>query len=159
MLNRRRVLFDIETDGLLDTCTLVWIITIQDLDTNEIKTWLPHLGDTGWREWMDNARLIVGHNIIGFDFLALRKIYNWEMPQGCNINDTLIMSQVLNYKRFSNGGHSLADWGEFFGQPKVEHEDWSKYSPEMRHRNISDVHLNRRVYDYLLDESKSVMIA
>jgi hypothetical protein len=62
------------------------------------------------------------------------------------------MSQVLNYNRFGRKGHSLEAWGEHFGQLKQAHEDWSQYSEEMRTRCTSDVALNVRVYDTVLDE-------
>ena len=67
---------------------------------------------------MEEASLLIGHNILGFDLPALEKLFGWTLPKTVNLHDTLIMSQVQNYKRFGNDGHSLRRWGEFFGFPK-----------------------------------------
>ena len=147
-----RYVFDIETDGLLDMCETVWIIVTHDIDTEEVCTYLPHLGDMRWVEKFDTAELLIGHNILGFDLPALMKVYGYSLPREVSVHDTLIMSQVLNYNRFGRKGHSLEAWGEHFGQPKQAHEDWSQYSEEMRTRCTSDVALNVRVYDTVLDE-------
>lgn len=90
--------FDIETDGLLQDCTRMWILAAYNLETREMKYWLE--GDLGWQEVFNKATLVVGHNILGFDIFALKKLFNYDFPKGCNMHDTLIMSQVLNYKRF-----------------------------------------------------------
>ena len=42
------------------------------------------------------ADVLVGHNIINFDFRALKKVYkNFKLKKNCKINDTLIVSRVL----------------------------------------------------------------
>lgn len=149
----RRFLFDIEANGLLDIITTIWIVSALDLDSKEILVWLP--GDNGWMKAFDEASLLVGHNILGYDFAAMEKVTGWKPDyKKTNIHDTLIMSQVLNYKRFKSGSHSLEAWGEHFNEPKVQHEDWSQFSPEMKHRNISDVKLNYRIYLELIGELK-----
>jgi DNA polymerase I len=143
-------LFDIETDGLLDVCTVVWIIHIICLKTGQTQEWL--IDDEGWVDVFSKAKKVVGHNIIGFDLLALKKLKNFELPKNCKVIDTLILSQALNYRRFGSDGHSLGRWGEALGQPKQEHEDWSQLSPEMITRCRSDCSLNLRVYLILKQE-------
>ena len=68
------VLFDIETDGLLNVCTRIWIVCITDLKTGETKEFLE--GDLGWQEILSNAKLVVGHHILGFDLEVFKKFYN-----------------------------------------------------------------------------------
>lgn len=148
-----RYVFDIETDGLLTQCTRCWIIAVQDLETRKVSFWLE--GEDDWKEVFDNAELLVGHNIRGFDIPALEKLFGWKPNPKTKIRDTLIYSQILNYKRFPSGSHSLEAWGEFLGKPKQEHEDWSQYSEEMRTRCISDVELNVLVYKQLVNEYKT----
>jgi hypothetical protein len=80
----------------------MWIFAGYNLDTKETKYWLE--GDLGWQEEMDKATLVVGHNILGFDVFALKKLFNYDFPKTCMMHDTLIMSMVLNYKRFGNDG-------------------------------------------------------
>lgn len=147
-----RYVFDIESDGLLDQLTTIWIVYFLDIDTGELSYFLPFKGEMGWREKMDNATLLVGHNVKGFDFAALEKVYGYVLPRSVNVHDTLIMSIVMDYMRFGMRGHSMAVWGEHLGKLKVEHEDWSQYSEEMRIRCCEDVKLNLEMYKPLLSE-------
>lgn len=147
-----RFIFDIESDALLDKITTVWIIYFLDIDTKVLTYYLPYQGDMRWKKVMDEATLLIGHNVRGFDFPALEKVHNYKLPRSVSVHDTLIMSIVLDYMRFGHKGHSLEVWGEHLGHPKVEHEDWSQYSEEMRIRCIGDVKLNFKVYDQVLAE-------
>ena len=65
--------------------------------------------------------------------------------------DTMLISQFLFPER--PGGHSLEAWGEKLGFPKVEHEDWSVFTPEMLHRCDTDVTLTYLVYQALCKEA------
>jgi DNA polymerase-1 len=145
-----RWIYDIETDGLYNSVTRMWILAAYNIDTREMKYWLE--GDTGWKDAFADATLIVGHNILGFDNAVLKKLYNFEFPKGCNFHDTLIISRVLDYRRFGDEGHGLKVWGKYLEFPKLEFEDWSQYSEEMRLYCLQDVRLNVVVYDVLLEE-------
>jgi hypothetical protein len=125
-----------------------------DLDTQERFTFLE--GDLAWKELIDNATLLVGHNIIDFDNSALKQLFGYDIPKSVTIRDTLIMSQVLNYERFGKEGHSLAVWGEFLGYPKLEFEDFSEYTAEMQEYCERDVDLNIKVYEILDREVKAL---
>lgn len=149
-----RYVFDIETDGLLDELTRVWIIRTRNLDTGEKRKWLE--GDLTWQKIFDEAVLLIGHNIIDYDFPALQKVTGYTLSRKVNIHDTMLMSQVLNYRRFGNDGHSMEAWGNSLGQPKMQHDDWSQYSEEMNIRCETDVDLNLRIYEILLNEFKHV---
>lgn len=153
------LLFDIEGDGLLPTLSKCWMIVARNLKTNEEfiftdqKDEYPSIKEG--LEFLNSAESLAGHNIIGYDFLALRKLYNWFPKESIKVYDTMLMSQVLDYDRFG-GKHSLAVWGEYLNRPKVEHEDWSQYSLEMLHRCRVDVELNVEVYEVLIKELKSI---
>lgn len=149
-----RYVFDIETNHLLKYVTKLWIIVLKDIDTNEVHKYV--LDDFAWRERMEEASLLIGHNILGFDLPALEKLFGWTLPKTVNLHDTLIMSQVQNYKRFGNDGHSLRRWGEFFGFPKGDFTDFSVYIPEMLDYCITDVELSHKVYLYLLKELRKI---
>lgn len=142
--------FDIETDDLLHKCTRMWILAAYNLDTGEMKYWLE--GDLGWQEEFSKATLIVGQNVLGFDLMALKKLFNFDLPKDCKVHDTLLMSQILDYKRFGNRGHSLEVWGEYLRFPKHDFSDFSKFSQEMLDYCIQDVRLTSKVYEKLLDE-------
>jgi hypothetical protein len=151
-----RYVFDIETDDLLQGCTRMWILSMFDLDTRQMHTFLE--GDNGWMKPMFEAEELIGHFIHGFDIPALEKLFGWKPRKRTKIIDTVIYSRVLNYRRFGDPqikeqGHSLEVWGNFLGYPKIGHEDWSQFSPEMQERNLQDVRLNVKIWeDNLLPE-------
>jgi DNA polymerase-1 len=150
-----RLVFDIETDGLLNQCTKLWVLTAYDLD--EDKMYIFKENDLGWKELFNKAKKAIGHNILGFDVFALKKLYDYEFPETCELQDTLILSQVLNYKRFGNDGHSLGRWGEALEFPKYDFNDWSKLSQEMIDYCVQDTRLTAKVYNLLIKEYKAIV--
>ena len=150
----RRVVFDLESNGLFPEVDKMWVFVAYDLDSKEEFVFECTNNFNGLVEFLDSCDVLVGHNILQYDLLVLLKLFNWFPKVKVKLIDTLIVSQVLNYKRFGFG-HSLKKWGEFLKYPKVEHEDWSQYSPEMKNRCIVDVRLNAEVYSYLLAELNS----
>lgn len=149
-----RYVVDIETNGLLQTVTRCWIVFAVCIETLKTKYWLE--GDLGWMKFIDEAECVIGHNIIGYDFAVLEKLFNYKVPKHVKIRDTLIFSSVLNYRRFPGDRHSLADWGNFLGFPKGEHSDWTQYSPEMLVYCERDCMLNVKVYNYLMVEFNNI---
>jgi DNA polymerase-1 len=140
----KRWVFDIETDGFLHECTRLWLVVFENIDTGQMLSFLP--GDMGWKSVMDDAELLIGHNVLGYDFPALTKLTGYRLPKSVKVHDTLTMSQVLDYRRFGHDGHSLARWGEYFGFPKIDFDDFSAFSDEMHVYCIRDVNLNTKVY-------------
>jgi DNA polymerase I len=150
-----KILFDIECDGLLNECTQMWVLVTHNMETKEIQHWR---GDEdGWKEVLSGASHLSGHNIASFDIPVLEKLYGWTPSKTTKIQDTLIMSQALNYKRFGAKGHSLEVWGEELGFPKGDFSDWSQYSDEMLVYCKRDVELNVRVYNVLMIEYKTLV--
>jgi DNA polymerase-1 len=145
-----RWVYDIETNGLFKEATRMWILAAYNIDTGEMKYWLE--GNLGWQEAFADATVIIGHNILSFDNLVLKKLFNYEFPKNCVFHDTLIMSRVLDYRRFGDQGHSLEVWGNFLGYPKYKFSDWYQYSEEMREYCIRDVEVNIRIYYKILEE-------
>lgn len=124
---------------------------LADVETGETYEFLP--GDNGWMKFIDdNATELIGHFILGYDLPLLKKLFGWSPKPGVKITDTLVLSQVLDYKRFESGRHSLEEWGGHFGIPKVENEDWSQFSENMRQRCAIDVQINVRVYKKVKEE-------
>ena len=116
-----KLLFDIETDGLLDTLTKVHCIALMDVDTRVVLTFDPTSIEQGLKALMEADELI-GHNIMGFDIPALLKVYpDFKPPK--KLTDTLVLSRLiwpnlreLDFKkekipRKSFGSHSLEAWG------------------------------------------------
>lgn len=142
-----RALVDIETDGLSDA-TRIWCISVIDIDTEQEYFYGPDELDKFVGLSMGITHY-VGHNFLTFDREKLDKFLNIQIPTAM-IEDTLILSRLvcsgLMFK------HSLEAWGEKLGYPKVVHEDWSQYSPEMKIRCVEDTRLNLLVYKYLKKE-------
>jgi len=147
------LIVDIETDNLLSKVTRMYVLVTCDTKTKEIKHYLE--GDLSWKTALDSTDSIIGHNIISFDLCALEKLFNYRPKSTTKIYDTLIFSQVLDYRRFKDEGHSLKAWGSFLKFPKGEFDDFSKFSEEMLDYCIQDVKLTLRVYEYLMSEFRT----
>ena len=154
----RKLVWDIEGNGLLPELTDIWMLVCRDADTDEefiftdYNEEYPDLQEG--LAFLNSAKSLIGHNIIGYDIPALKQVLGWEI-KGPTIVDTLIMSRVLNYQRFSQR-HALAKFGEYFNVPKPVHEDWSQYSEEMLHRCREDVRINKLTYDLLVTEMRVI---
>jgi hypothetical protein len=97
---------------------------------------------------LEDADLVIGHNIISFDIPIIRKFYTWFT--GCrNVMDTLLLSRLFHPNildidkkhRWPNmplqfyGRHSLKSYGYRLGEYKGEFgetSDWKEWSPEMQ---------------------------
>lgn len=150
-----RLAFDIETDGLLRSLSKIHCIVARDLDTDEEYRWDDDIR-TGL-EFLLTADELWGHNIVGYDFEAIKELYpKWDY-KGVTY-DTLILSRLFftdildrdfrsrpaNMPANLYGRHSLEAWGHRLGQHKSEFGkslagDWSTYTPEMLEYCAQDV--------------------
>lgn len=108
-----------------------------------------HLNPRPLRDFLSGVGILIGHNILGFDLLALRSACGIVFPSDRCI-DTLVVSRFLNPAL--GGGHSLEEWGERFGVKKegTGIRDWEEYTPVMLQRCLSDSDINLRLYRHLL---------
>lgn len=150
--------FDSEEDGLLPDATVVWCIVLKDIQTGERFSYGPDAIRSGL-EHLSKFDVLIGHNIIQHDLPVFRKIHAWEYSG--KLVDTLWMSRVQRPDRLAppncpnkNSPHSVEAWGYRLGLHKQEHDDWSRYSPEMLTRCESDVEINHLIYLELLKEGK-----
>ena len=151
-----RLAFDIETDGLLRGLTKIHCIVARDIDTDEEYRW-----DNGdikkGLAFLLTADELWGHNIIGYDYQAIREIFPKWVYRGLTY-DTLILSRLFftdlldrdfrsrpaNMPANLYGRHSLESWGHRLGVHKSEfgkslEGDWSTYTPEMLEYCAQDV--------------------
>ena len=138
------IVFDIETDDL--DATKVWCIVAKEVDGNTYKFGPDELEDG--LDLLRSAKTLIGHNIIGFDLLILKKLFNFTYSG--KIIDTLVMSRLYNPIR--ENGHSLKTWGYRLGIPKQEQPEFDNYTPEMLDYCTQDVVLNEAVYKFLQKE-------
>ena len=167
-----RFVFDCETNGLLHELNTVHSLVLRDIDDGDVtscadqKNYEPIVNGL---YMLSKADVLVGHNIINFDFRALKKVYkSFKLKKNCKIYDTLIVSRVLSPElepvdeaKFSHippkykGKHSLGAWGErlnvkkinFEGADKYE-ERWDVWSEEMQKYCEGDTLVSLELYKY-----------
>ena len=144
-----QLIYDIESDGLLNEITKIWCIGICDVATGDVQTYTDH--DPGYpslREGLERLKAadrVSGHNCIGFDMPAINKLF----PNTLTFSqqwDTMVVAALLEPSRRSL---ALASFGQQFNFPKGEYNDWTKYSDEMRVYMEQDVALTWVLYKYL----------
>ena len=134
------LVFDLESDGLLDDVTKIYCVSYTS-DGEDIKT------TTDCKEMVEvlsSSDTLIGHNIGTYDLLALKKVLGFDY-KGLII-DTLWLSWYLDPNRIK---HGLEDYGEDHGYPKVKVEDheWKEENlPLMVERCERDVKINWLVW-------------
>ena len=173
-----RLVLDLESNGLLPVMDTIHCIVLRNVDTGNLISCADQPGHHSLETALDfikEATLLVGHNIIKFDLPALRKIYpGFQLRPDVQYYDTLVVSRVMwpelepvDAAKFSHiprkyfGRHSLAAWGERLGVSKInfkeeskkdndEVEDvWERWTPTMQTYCEGDVEVSTRLYEYL----------
>ncbi len=145
----KSIVFDIEADSLEPT--KIWCIAAVDPDSGETKTFGPTEIVNGLA-FLTTADKLIGHNIIGYDLPAIKKIHNIDLTEGRAIVDTLVLSRLFNPTR--EGGHSLESWGYRIGLHKIDHTEFSEYTPDMLNYCRNDAVLNAKMFNDLKTESR-----
>ena len=141
------VVFDIETDGL--DATKIWCMVIKELN-GPIHKFGPDQLYQGIN-LLQEADVLIGHNIIGFDVPVIERLYNIKLKG--KIKDTLVMSRLFN--PVQENGHSLKTWGYRVGFPKKEQPDtFDTYTTDMLDYCARDVRLNEMVYNQLIKDGE-----
>lgn len=144
---------DTETNGLLDDLDTIHSLVLRDADSGElVGSYHDAFDETlGCRpsiqdglEKMNEADVIVGHNWIKFDAIAIPKVYPDFKPTYI-VRDTLLLSRLqfpelkqTDFKRFKKGTlpgqfigrYSLESWGHRLGLHKGD------YSKEMKAKGL-----------------------
>lgn len=132
------VVFDIETDGLLDVLTKIHVLSWMGTDGQ-----VHHTHDyEAMRIFFTEADVLVGHNIIRFDIPAVEKVLGIKV--NARLVDTLALSWYLNHDRMK---HGLEGYGVDYGVPKPVIDDWDNLTPQQyAHRCDEDVKINSRLW-------------
>lgn len=153
-----RLIFDLETNGLLDTLDTIHCIGIYDLDKRDYRGYKPDEVDSALLR-LSKASEIIGHNIIGFDIPAIQQVKpGWETE--AKITDTLIISRLVysDIKREDwdaerdmpkklYGSHSLAAWGHRLRNHKGDYDGgWESWNQDMHDYMEQDVRLTSDLY-------------
>ena len=161
------LVFDLETDGLLDDVTKIHCLVIYDSETDATVIY-NNQGDkepiVRGVQRLEDADVLVGHNIIGYDLPVIQKVYLWFNPQAL-VLDTLLLSRLyhtdmmeIDKKRNLDnmplqlyGRHSLESYGHRLGEYKGEFgksTDWQEWSPEMETYCAQDVLVTTKLCDH-----------
>lgn len=162
-----RLVFDIETNGFLETLDKVHSIVATNVETGATVSVHTEPAMRMLVKDLENADELIGHNIITFDIPALQKVYGFK-PRG-KITDTLVLSRLIfpdvrerdfaNIKRNADfpkryiGNHSLMAWGHRLGTLKDEYEGgFEEWSPEMQSYCEQDVRVTVELYNRLMSK-------
>ena len=158
------IIFDIETNGLLDDLDRVHCLVLKDTSTNKVETYTDNIQDGLKR--LEQADCIVGHNIIKFDLPALKKVYDFNYKG--KLRDTLVLTRLIwsdikerdfQTKDFPTkliGRHSLQAWGVRLGNTKGDYTgSWEQFNDEMLSYCIQDVHVTDSLWKKICEKNYS----
>ena len=165
------IVFDIESNGFLETMDTIWCVALKIDDKPTVCYGLRVLTncvgtlEEAWDILKGNR--IIGHNIIGFDLPAIKKVTGIDLWDYCDVYDTLIASKLKypnlilidsNNKRILpklRGRHGLKAWGYRVRSHKgtfgEQEEAWDALTEDMVTYCIQDVDLNYLVYKRVND--------
>jgi uncharacterized protein YprB with RNaseH-like and TPR domain len=93
------LIFDLETDGLLNETTRIHSLVIYDTEKEKLYSFADRDGNTlseieEGMAMLEDADEISGHNIVKFDIPVIQKLYPMFKPKG-KLFDTLLMSKLV----------------------------------------------------------------
>jgi hypothetical protein len=163
-----RLLFDTESNGLLDTATKIHCVAAIDVDTKERLDWKPD--DNGYLEALDKADVLIGHNIQRHDIPLITKLTSWKPRPTVKLRDTMIIARLEhpNVKdtdkqliqtgkmpagKKYQGKHTLGAWGYRLGCHKGDYADikeaeWLDLYPNLA-KELPEDKLKERILEYV----------
>lgn len=173
------LIFDLESDGFLEQTTKIHCLVIKDTETGIVREFLQDRTSQTLKQGLQflmEADLIAGHNIIKFDIPVIQKLYPWFHVDQSKVFDTLVVSRLIfSDLRERDGGniesgllpsklwasHSLKAWGYRLGVLKGEFKEnngedaFKVFTPEMLEYCVQDVNVTEALYDKLTSSSYS----
>ena len=161
-------IFDLETDGFVAGMTTIWSCGIANAKDGKVQTYTDY--DDSYpslAEGLERLRVadrVVAHNLIGFDFQALEKLF----PNTITFDqcwDSIIVASLLEPERRS---HAIKSYGAEYGYPKgdytnfmmepVEGQTRAETFVEMFKYMERDVEINVRIYNELQRKMKADLV-
>jgi DNA polymerase I len=166
-----RVVIDTECNSLANP-SKVWLVVCKDIDKGELHVFrnVSEVSSEQQRflEFADRVTLWVGHSWLEYDYPALSRILGLSISDVWSKSlDTLILSRLFNYSdphsavrasgetgELEDTGyigqterrHSIDSYGAEFGIPKLEFDDFTRYSLEMEEYCVRDVDICYNIY-------------
>ena len=166
---KSELLFDIESTGLLRQGSTIHCIVMRNMasvDEAEVFDHEPQRALIQGVKALENADLLIGHNIVSYDIPLLKEQFPDIAPRG-EVLDTLVLSRLYyphiidrDYERRPTGmpqklygRHSLEAWGYrlkcFKGDYGKSPEAWDTYTPEMLDYCIQYTQVTVKLYELL----------
>jgi hypothetical protein len=169
----KRYLFDLETTGLLpymrkhlgdDKLSRIHILAIRDLDTHQTYVFRKNKRQDSIArgiKMLNEADLLVGHNILGFDVPVLELLYPDVCDLQCAFRDTMVLSRIFyadekerDFRRWKRGElegkeigrHGLAAWGQRFGEHKGDYAKSKEAELKARFPDLPKEEIKRLVW-------------
>lgn len=166
------LLFDIETDGLLDELTRIHILAIKrrgggpavvysDVSPNAVGSVAE--GVQVLQCCTEQGGRIAGHNVIKFDIPAIQKLHPTFSPVQSQVLDTLTISRLIyadlttiDVKLVAQDrlpknlmfAHSLKAWGCRLGNYKDEYSGgWKQWNLDMETYCVQDVEVTATLFE------------
>ena len=158
-----RLVFDLESDGLLADATKVHCVGGTGLDDDSVDEFGPEQIPAAL-EYLTQAAAVIGHNALTFDVPLLAQLHGWRPKI---VRDTLVASRLIlpNLADLDNevaartgaslgklhGKYSLAAWGIRLGIPRVgtDIDVWAAWTPEIQERCAVDVTICKALWHFL----------
>ena len=160
-----RWIYDLETDGLLDTVSVIHCIALRNVETGEGMLYGP--GEIQMAlDILQRADEIIAHNGIAYDNEVIRKLHP-QWTTNAKITDTLVLSRLIRANLMQEdassvfllkelpkkymGSHSLAAWGYRTGNHKGDYDGgWETYSEEMGSYCLQDTSVTLTIYNQFM---------
>lgn len=179
------IIFDIEANGLLDDVTEIHCIVTFNTETGVTRRYNNQRnGALSLRESLyelSNADVLIGHNILGYDLPAIRKVLGWHCPNTIRVMDTLPLGRLAfpamrddDFKAVKKnkfpahlaGMDSLEAWGRRLKVLKGDYglqgdeeakSVWNEWSIEMEDYCVQDVEVTRALWSAICNQNVSPM--
>lgn len=165
----RTVIFDLETDGLLEAVTRIHVLAIKDLSTGVTTAYSNQPGRpklaAGLAILNDPSTLVVAHNGTGYDCKVLKKLHGIEIPW-FRQRDTMVLARMVwaelkqidmdrrkkaAHKAFPGnliGSHKLEAWGHRLGLHKGDYTGDTRIADEKLRKANKWAEWNQDMEDY-----------
>ena len=167
------IIFDLETNGLLDDVTKIHCMVVKDTDSGVVNTFTDNIEEgLAWLEAQHHkGSTIVGHNVIKYDIPVIQKLFPWFTVDPTKVLDTLVLCRLIKtdvkdgdvklmkaekLPKKLYGSHSLAAWGYRLGNYKGDYDGgWETFSQEMLDYCVQDVEVTNHLLQHLQKDDYS----